>query len=585
MEGNVIEYFMWGYQQHVQISLQGNAQSLFSQIDMELKPTVFLLGILTEKRENRHPICLEPEDCGFRVDSFKRITSLATKLSEVDEDRKMFHSHPTAQENHEKKIANRAYIEAIDKILKREDIYGTEERFISSPTYIDGYLVFVILELRKEVLSKYYTLTKDKFDRFHIARSFIESAIDTFLKAASSALRDPDKAIMAIERPSDELLRETGKQFMYTISQTGHNYQGLHGLYDACNNIALLKYEGEDGIGNMIIAAKDHPNIKLTLELKEPILIHDYRKVRKFIELSDNSSMIISDSFFIYGLGKLIGNYNPKDESLFLINFIGHYKWSVSHNGQILMVVEYGQPNLPKERIQKDYFESMLRRLFSSVDKNQINDLWEIIMEATKQRHGTMLIISNKANEESVRLTNPSFPVRPFKLEPSFVNQITSIDGSVLLDINSMCYSIGVIIDGIASKNGDSSRGARFNSAIRYYEQVEKIIPTIIIVISEDGMIDIIPNLKPQVKHSEIIKAISSFKDISQRETPSVKHFNRLMGYFGVQEFYLSQEECDEINSIRKAIEEKFDKESIRIVYQDFKPNEEMNDSYFIKES
>ncbi len=27
MEGNVIEYFMWGYQQHVQISLQGNAQS------------------------------------------------------------------------------------------------------------------------------------------------------------------------------------------------------------------------------------------------------------------------------------------------------------------------------------------------------------------------------------------------------------------------------------------------------------------------------------------------------------------------------------------------------------------------------
>ena len=76
MEGNVIEYFMWGYQQHVQISLQGNAQSLFNQIDMELKPTVFLLGILTEKRENRHPICLEPEDCGFRVDSFKGITSL-----------------------------------------------------------------------------------------------------------------------------------------------------------------------------------------------------------------------------------------------------------------------------------------------------------------------------------------------------------------------------------------------------------------------------------------------------------------------------------------------------------------------------
>lgn len=584
MEGNVIEYFMWGYQQHVRISLQGIAQSIFNQIDIKLKPTVFLLGILTERRENRHPICLEPEDCGFRVDNFQGVSSLATKLSEVNEDRKMFHTHPIAQENHEKRIANRAYIEAIDKILKKEDIYGTEERFISSPAYIDGYLVFAVLELRKEELNKYYSLTKNKFDRFHIARSFIESAIDTFLKAASNALRDPDKAIMGFERSSDEFLRETGKQFLYTVSQAGHNFLGLHGLYDACNIIASLKYEGEDGIGKMIIAAKDHPNIKLTLELKEPILIHDHRKVRKFLELSDSNSMIISDSHLIYGLGKLIGNYNPKDESLFIINFIGHYKWLVSHNEQILMVVEYGQPNLPKERIQKDYFETILRRLFSTVEKSQVNDLWELVTEASKQRHGTMLIISNDADKESIRLSNPSFPVKPFKLETSLVNQITSIDGSVLLDINCMCYSIGVIIDGLASQNGDSSRGARFNSAIRYYEQVGNTIPTILIVISEDEMIDILPNLKPQVKHSEITEAILAFRGMSQQENPTVKYFNYLMGYFGAKEFYLSQKDCDEINILRKVIEEKFDKESIRIIYQDLTPHEEMNDSYFIEE-
>lgn len=579
-----IDLFMWGFQRHIQISLQVSAESLFNEIDKGLKPKIFLLGILTDDRTDRHPICLEPEDCGFSVDAFKDIKGLAQQLENVNEEKRIFHSHPEAQKNHDKRISTNALREAIDKILKREDLYGETEKFISYPTYIEGFLVFVILELDKKTLNSHYSLTKDKFnDRYKISRSFIESAIDTYLKECAVALKDPNRGISAIERPADELLRESGKQFMYSISQAGENFYGLHGLYDACNTISSLKYEGAEGLGKMIIAKKDHPNIRLTLQLKEPIKVSDYRKVRKFLELSNENALIISDSALIYGLGEQTGKYNPKSESVYVINFISHFKWEVLHDSNSMMIVEYRQPNLPKDRMDRIKFYSDLKRIFKDVDKNQLDNLWDITAEATKQKHGTMLVISDNAKGEAERLGKQSFALNPLKLTSNIVQQITSIDGAVLIDKDGFCYALGVILDGLATDKGDSSRGARFNSAIRYYEHFGTEHPTVLVIISEDGMINLVPNLKPQIKHSDIIKSIKHLEEISKSEKVERKDFNQLMSFFQNVEFYLTDEECEKINSLRKEIEENDkDIDGVRIVYRDFKPNKEMNDSYYI---
>lgn len=582
--GKVIDLFMWGYQQHFQISLQVTAEGLFNAIDQRLKPTVFLFGILTDKRDDRHPICIEPEDSGYSVKAFAEVNKLAEELEKVDQEKNIFHSHPIAQENHDKRISTNAQIEAIKKILKKEDLYGNTEKFISFPTYVDGFLVFVVLEIQKEALNSYYSLTKEKIDdRYKISRSFIESAIDTFLKECSIALKDPNKGIGAVERPADELLRESGKQFMYSISQAGKNFYGLHGLYDACNSIASLKYEGAEGLGKIIIAKKDHPNVRLTLQLQEPIRVRDFRKVRKFLELSNDNALIISDSELIYGLGEQTGKYNPKDESLFVINFISHFKWEVLHDNNSMMVVEYKQPNLPKERMDRVKFYSDLKRIFKDIDKSQLDDLWDITSAATKQKHGTMLVITDNAKVEATRLGKQSFSLKPLKLTVGVVEQITSIDGSVLLDKDSICYAIGVILDGLATDKGDSSRGARFNSAVRYYEHFGKNHPTVIVIISEDGMINLIPNLRPQIKHSTIVDAIEALQKFSEADKQERKHFNQLMSFFENVSFYLTEEECKTVNQLRKTIEESDkDIEGVRIVREDIKPNKEMNESYYL---
>lgn len=575
---------MWGYQKHVQVSLQVSAKSLFKKIDFKLKPRVFFIGLLVDEREDRHPICLEPEDCGFSVQSFADLKKLASELEKVDEESRIFHSHEIAQANHKKRIASKSHLEGIKKILKREDVYGEDEYFVASPTFIDGFFVFTVLALNKETINKYYSLTKDKIDdRYTVFRSFIESTIHIFLKECSHALKDPNNAVNAIERSVEELLRDSSRQFIYTVFSAGANFDGL---YDACNEIASMKYEGAVGIGNMIIAPKGHMNVKITLQLKNPIKVRDFRKVRKFLELSDNESSIISDSALIYGLGELRGKYNPKDESLFVVSFTSHFKWELFHDNNSLLEVEYREPSLPKEKINREKFYLDFPRLFDGITTEQIDDLWDIVMEATKQRHGTMLVISDNAQQEAERLGKQCFPLKPLKLTENIIQKITAIDGAVLLDRNSTCFAIGVILDGLATEKGDASRGARYNSAIRYYEQFGKDSSLVLVIISEDGMINLLPDLKPQIKHSQIVEAIGEFKKILDGDELDHKSFNYGMSFFLSINFYLTGEECQTINKLRNEIESKFssDLADMRIVYDDLVPNPEMNNSYYKQE-
>ena len=386
-------------------------------------------------------------------------------------------------------------------------------------------------------------------------------------------------------RESDELLRESGKDFMYTISQVGQNFDGLHGLFETCNAISALKYEGGEGLGKLIIAKKDHPNIKMSLTLTEPIDIHNFRKVRKFLELSDDDSIIICDSALIYGLGQLHGKYNPTEESLFEIRFLSHYKWELSHDRNPMLIVTYGEPLLPKENVDREKFFSTIKRVFTGIEKSQIDDLWLLTLKATEQSHGTMLVISDKAETEAQRLGKQSFQLKPLKLTSTIIHQLTTIDGAVLMDRDSTCFAIGVILDGLATNKGDSSRGARYNSAIRYYEYYGKDEPTLILIVSEDGMINLIPDLKPQIKHSEIIRKIDKLEALGAKDKITIKEFNKLMFYFKEIEFYLNQEECDKINSLRQFVEFKFQSTlNFVMIFGDLSPNKEMNESYYLKD-
>jgi len=580
---DTIDLYMWGFQQHYQVIAEGTAKRVFKSLNSRLHPSVFLVGVLEDQLSERHPVCLEPESPGINVTAFKNIHSVAATLRSVDPESRMFQSHPVAQEHQDRRLDIKSYRNAILEILNRENAYSDDKYFISYPAKIYGYLVFVLLKFNKSGLDETYSLTKTKFnDRFEISSSFTDSLIKVFLNSCKEALYNPTPGPDGLNRNEDEMYRLAGNEFMYTISQAGGNFDGLHGLYDACNTISSLRYEGSEGIGKVVIAKRGHKNIKMILELADPIDVSNYRKVRKFLEVADKNSVVFSDSAFIYGLAEITGKYNPSEESLFEIEFLQHYKWEVKHDGNAMMTVAYMQPNIPKDKIDKRKFELDIVRIFNKIEKRDIEYLWDLINQATQQLHGTMLVITDNAKNEASRLGKQSFALNPIKLNKEYFKTITSIDGAVLLDRKGICHAIGVILDGKATKNGDASRGARYNSAIRYLEGVRK--PTLIVIISEDGMINLIPDLIPQIRHSTITSSIEKFRSFSTAGL-NRKEYYKFMDFFRNARFYLTQVECDEIEEIRKIIDEKSDlKAGINIHYDVFSPNPLMNNSYYLNE-
>ncbi|WHY79938.1 diadenylate cyclase [Neobacillus sp. WH10] len=265
---------------------------------------------------------------------------------------------------------------------------------------------------------------------------------------------------------------------------------------------------------------------------------------------------------------------------------VTYFHFDLLYKDNVLMQVSYGIPKLPKPKVNKEKFFDDVARKFD-VKLKSIEHLWSLIKVAIQQKHGTMIVISGEAEKEALRLANQSTLIKPQKVDKDLMAVITSIDGAVLIDRESVCYSIGVILDGVASENGDPSRGARFNSAIRYIDYIEKEFKhkVLIVIVSEDGYVDIIPNLKPRIEKSLLLHQIGELKELSElnlsdRDNNFRRDFYHLMNWFEVHEFYLSQIQCDEINNLRVEIQNSLD--GIHIIFNTLKANDLMDESYFI---
>ena len=480
---HTIKYFMWGLQTDFRISAKVAAESLFSELDKNLVPDVFLIGVLDEDREDRHPICLEPEECGYEVSQF----------SDAKEQARLMQTHPTAQENYKQWQRLSNLRNAVLRVVSRNDEYPGVVSHCSRPTLVGGYQVMVVLQFSRDAFFSHYSLVKKARDGFlFLTTSFLNATIIEYLNLCSEALKKPDPGMQAIDRGYEEIIRAAGKRLMYTPVYAGAGvYEGFWGLFEACNVISSLKYEGEEGTGKMLIARREHPNVEVAVALTQPVRMSDYRAARKLLEISTGELSLLSDSGYIYGLGKTVGQYDRSEEDLFLVRFVRHYTWELLHDKYLMMQVQYGQPELPKEENYQPEFETYVKQIFSNINPEEITRLWDLTQEATKQKHGTMVVISAGAKEEAYRLKNQATVIKPIQLTSQIMKAITAIDGAVLIDPSSTCHGIGVILDGLATKKGDPSRGARYNSAVRYVETSKHCC--LVIVVSEDGSIDLVP--------------------------------------------------------------------------------------------
>jgi hypothetical protein len=190
-----------------------------------------------------------------------------------------------------------------------------------------------------------------------------------------------------------------------------------------------------------------------------------------------------------------------------------------------------------------------------------------------------MLVVSAAAAAEANRLAHQCTPVRRFRATPQMVSLVASIDGAVLVDLDSRCHAIGVILDGPASPKCTPSRGSRFNSAVRYaYGRNDCLV----VVKSEDGMVDLLPALRPQVRRAELEANLVELRRLADTEEVDGKDYHRVLEWFERNRFYLNAEHCRELNVLKPEVEGRLDLSATRLVFPDFTPHPEMNDSYYV---
>ena len=366
--------------------------------------------------------------------------------------------------------------------------------FTIFPEFMHGYCVTLFIQVDATILDSYPSIPDNAMRLDPKETSLLHEAIIRILYDCLSPLAKIGEGLLS--HPSgggaDASLRAAGFWLMRTVEKSTGELSD-ESLFHTCNSVSSLRYEGSESIGRFIICAEDSNHIDIAIEFESIIKLRNFKAIRKLLELCNDKLNLLCSPRGIFALGSVKNESAGEAADIFTIEFTSHYSWVLQHNSRELMKVSYGLPSLPVERLDENSFRQKFQRTFPNITSENLAKILILVGCATHQRHGTMLVISDHAAHEATRLKKQSTIVRPIGLTPEIIMSISSIDGAVLTDPNGCCYAIGVILDGIATNEGDPSRGARYNSAIRYMAYAKELGHNcLLVVISEDGYVDVI---------------------------------------------------------------------------------------------
>ncbi len=355
----------------------------------------------------------------------------------------------------------------------------------------EGCAVLPVVQLSRRAWEAYYTLRRSEQDVLsRRPTSLLEAAVAELLRRLAGALAEAHDAAPALDQDPEEVLATAGRLLADTPALGEGSDLHLRGLFQACNTLSSLSYEGRGTVGRLILSRPGYPGLVRRVTLESPVRLHDIPAVRKLLVTSVGGLALLSDGGVVYGLGGLDLNRSLPGESLFHVAFVKSSSWELSRGLRTLMRVTYGRPRLPRLSISEARFRFYVTRTFGLLPLEDFEALWSLALAASEQRHGTILVIAANAQAEARRLALQGMPIEPVRLDRETLLAISSIDGAVLVAPDTTCHAIGAILDGRAQGTGDPARGARYNSALRYVLTSDQ--PCLAVVVSEDGRVDLL---------------------------------------------------------------------------------------------
>jgi hypothetical protein len=453
--------------------------------------------------------------------------------------------------------------------------------FVGLPTPVVQHMVFTAVGLPERVLDTPHLSSTVAGYRYPVTQSLVRGAVDEILRLSSRALYEPNPgADIDIGADPADVAKVAGSALTRSATVLAGNEMGPD-LFNGLNRVATTRYERRVGVGSLLLAAAASEHIDRSVTLQAPVPISETRTLRKLLETSSrHGESLLTDGSVVYGLGRQRPDYSGASESVFQVLVIGDGTWELYHAGVALATVQFGAPRLPEQRLRRERLDDVAGRVFRECDSDA---LWALATAAADAEHGTMLVISERAAEEAARLGSQALTIEPARFDDSLVRQVTGIDGAVLVDPSGCCHAIGVILDGTATGAGDRSRGARYNSAVKYLASAGDT-PTVILLVSEDGMINLLPDLRPRMRRADLDAMLAELREAATIEPVHAERFYRAYRRVEAAAFYLSPGQIDEVNALRDDHWERRRAEgaSIWVNEAPLRPDPEMTEEYLI---
>lgn len=542
-------------------SIKLKAEEIFNSLRKDLLHSVMIVCV---KPNNQVQYYNSDESDSFKYD-FSNIFQLADSLRNVSQGKFVVNTNPIIQEDYERYFAQSEFNSAIKMVVQQMDFEHKFEVFVSgniirSREVEKGYLV---LRFNKFVYDDIYKIPTASISRIHFFSNIVDSTIHVFFDEVSKAEDHESDGFNVSSINSSSVINNSGLQFMSTPTANLRNGDGMFGLANKLNAISALEYEKKQiKRSSIILTYKDNPIITYKIRFKEPVCLNNAKHIRKLLEMTTDRMKLISDASLVYGLGEITTSFNPAHGEVYEVIFTEQFSWTLYHDNKNVLTYFMGNPSLPRNIISQEEFADKFLRVFGNdeIHKNYSNHFYNIVYNAIEEHVGTIIVISENAQSEAERLKGQSMLIEPMKLLPDNISGMIKIDGAILSDEKGVCYSIGTILDGLAVNNkGNSARGSRYNSSIRYYYSQNKKCNLLIIIISDDGDVNILPELPPKLKKNIIATFISTIKKkyeaAKKGNKIDVGEFNSLCSIVHDLHLYFSKEECNSLNDYFRFLE------------------------------
>jgi hypothetical protein len=575
---------MWGYQQQFRISLDAAADRALDQIGAILSPQAYVVGFAAGGEDTAR-VCLETREAmspGFTAEDFGGVVVDAKRRYEESE------VHDTVFASAEMYRARHGYFRdaaraaAVETAMERAPAGTGRSFFVGQSAAVGECEVHPVISVDSEALEALPRLETTHVQGSAITVSLAHGIISELLRTATHALlaAKPPRTISPIEDdvPTDAVRRAANHLVFSTALIAGQTL--AKGLFDSFEALASTAYEGRAGSGTVILAADGHPHVDVAIRLRAPISVRERLQFRKLLELTDEQLGLLIDGTTIYGLGAMSEQYDGATEDLFRFSVVEQGVWTLSHRGAPLLRVANGHPQLPRPRMSPSLFVDSMRRVFAAVDDDDIAAIWRLAQTAVSQGKGTMLVVTTAAAQEAQRLAPQALAIEPQPIGSRMLRSLTKIDGAVLLTPDGTCHAVGVILDGVATGVGDPGRGARYNSAVRY--TAASSAPCLIVIVSDDGLIDVHPELAPRIRPEDVEQALFDLETIGGAEDVDLESFYAARERLRLFGFYLSESQCARANDVVARVEQqRFAQTGMRLAVVPFAPDPRMNESFF----